>query len=410
VSVGSAPFVIIGAGQAGAWVARTLRSEGFSGRVVLIGDEAYAPYERPPLSKSLLNGSSDLAAATLLSNEQALAADIELWTAAQAESVDPRAKIILCRDGRTLDYERLFITTGGRPRRLNAAPVLADRIHVLRTFEDARRLRDAMSTGRSLIVLGGGWIGLEVAATARQMGLDVAIVEAAGALCARSLPAEVSNFLLTLHRGRGAQVRLGAGDVAISQDADRVVVKTANEEIRADHLLIGIGMEPNVELAATAGLDLDNGIVVDAQGRTSDPDIYAAGDVTSQPSWLLARPVRLESWANAQNQAIVAAKSALGREAAHDEAPWIWSDQYDVNLQIAGHPERATSLYVRGAPCEGRGCWLAVDGAGRAIGGVGVNAPKELRLIRKHLQARTTPDIGEWANDATPLNKITALR
>jgi 3-phenylpropionate/trans-cinnamate dioxygenase ferredoxin reductase subunit len=399
-------FVIVGAGQAGAWVARTLRSEGFEGRIVLIGSERHLPYERPPLSKDILSGKAAFESAALLANASELA--IEHWSAVTALAVEPKSKSVTCDNSLTVRYDHLFLTTGAAVRtiRCTADTVAPGRVHVLRTADDALRLRNALLASRSLAVIGGGWIGLEVAATARAMGLDVFVFEAGPRLCARSVPPPVSDFLRELHERNAVKVRTGVLIRDVTSADEQLVVGSDAGAYRVDQVLIGIGINPATRLAERAGLSVDNGIVVDAGGRTSDPSISAAGDVTSQPCGLGGTRVRLESWLNAQNQAIVAAKVALNQDIRHIQVPWAWSDQYNANIQIVGTPERAEQSLLRGRPRDGAGCWLAVDGHNNAIGAVAVNAVKEIRAVRKALESKSTLDLAQWQDAQLPANRI----
>lgn len=404
-------FVIVGGGQAGAWIARTLRAEGFDGRILLIGKEVHLPYERPPLSKDILSGKADASTAALLTTDSIASDRIEVWTGTIAIEIDREARIVRCADGRSVTYDHLFLTTGSRVRTL---PFWQEgegpkRVHVLRDLDDAKDLRAAMEQARRLAVIGGGWIGLEVAATARQMGLDVVVLEAAPRLCGRSLPPEISDYLAQLHRGHGIDVRTGAAVEKVTASSQSVRVDVAGEPLLFDHVVVGIGIVPETDLAAAAGLAVDNGILVDACGRTLDPHISAAGDVTSHPNAFMGGHVRLESWANAQNQAIVAAQAAIGAEAIHADIPWVWSDQYDANIQIIGMPDRAAALRLRGDQAAGKCCWLALDAAGKAIGAVSVNMPRELRLVRKALEQGATPDLDQWLSDKTRIMEVTLI-
>jgi len=402
----SGTFVIIGAGQAGAWVARTLRAEGFAGRIVLIGAEPHAPYERPPLSKAVLKGEAAADAATLLSPEAARAAAIECWPGVEVAAIDCAARAIRTVDGRALAYDKLFLTTGSRVRQWPGAAA-SPRLHTLRGRDDAARLRAALRG--HLLVLGGGWIGLEVAATARALGVAVTLIEAAPRLCARSLPAVASAFLARLHERNGVALRLGQSVQALAAHDHAVTAELADgSTITADHALVAIGVVPNVELAQDCGLAVENGILVDHTGRTSDPDIYAAGDVTRHPNRFAGGPVRLESWANAQNQAIVAARAALGLAARYDEIPWFWSDQYGVNLQILGLPAAAARCHPRGAPDEGRGSWLALQEDGSPAGAIAVNAARDLRPLRRLFEDGSAPDIAAWESGASLTPPVTA--
>ena len=279
--------------------------------------------------------------------------------------------------------------------------------HTLRTQADALRLRSALTVGSSLLVIGGGWIGLEVAATVRGMGCAVTVLEAAPRLCARTMPETVSDFLLRLHQSHGVIVRTGIGVTGLSEQESGVIATVdTGELLRADHVLIAIGIVPDTTLAVNCGLPVANGIVVDAQGRTADPDIFAAGDVACGHSDFAGAALRLESWANAQNQAIVAAKAALGRADRYDEIPWFWSDQYNINLQMLGLPDRGSKIVTRGAPEAGNGCWLMLRENGTAAGAVAVNAPRELRTLRKLFADERLPVLSAWADTAVPLQRL----
>ena len=400
-------FIIVGAGQAGAWVAKTLRTEGFNGRVILVGAERHLPYERPPLSKAILSGAADAQSACLLPEQMLGEIGIEHWAEAEVRNIDREAQTISLRDGRVERYDHLFLTTGARIRPLSMAfHCNIDKVHYLRTLDDAQRLQQAFAGTRKVAVVGGGWIGLEVAATARRMGLEVIVLEAAELPCMRSVPRAVSEFLIGLHRANGVEVKTGSVLTGVSTSQGGVTLTLADGTIEVDHVVVGIGVIPETRLAEDAGLAVTNGIVVDERGRTSDPLISAAGDVTSHPSEFCGQHVRLESWANAQNQAIVAAKAALGHDVRYVEIPWIWSDQYDANIQIIGVPDRAEHMLLRGDPSSGSGAWLAIDARGVAVGAVAVNAPKELRLVRKALEAGKTPDRSQWIDATAAVTRI----
>lgn len=400
--------VVIGGGQAAAWIARTLRAEGFAGRLVLIGDEPRWPYERPALSKEFLQGTGSVEAITLLGADLAASAGIECWLGHPVVSVDRERRLVTTADGRTVTYDTLFLATGGRVRRIPGLDATAsERIHTLRSLADSERLRAALGGAERLLVLGGGWIGLEVAATARKLGLAVTVVEAAPRLCARTMPPVVSDWLRALHESHGVRVVTGVGVSALAATAIGVTATLTNgEPVEADLALVGIGIEPEVGLAAAMGLDLDDGIVVDAQGRTSDPRVFAAGDVARHPNGFARANLRLESWANAQNQAIVAAKAALGGTAIYAEVPWFWSDQYEINIQMLGLPGQGTRALPRGAPETGSGCWLMLDDDGRAVGAVAVNAARDLRVLRKMMEDGRAPDPDAWADTAIPVQRL----
>lgn len=404
----AAPFVIVGGGQAGAWIARTLRKEGFAGRIVLVGEEAHYPYERPPLSKAFLQGTAGPETMTLLDAAQAAALDVECRLGQRVVAIDRANRRVTCADGTTLAYATLFLATGGLVRTLPwLEGTVSDRIHTVRTRGDADRLRAALDEGGDLLVLGGGWIGLEVAATARAMGVAVTVVEAGPRLCARTMPDTVSMFLRGLHEGQGVTVRTGVAVTGLVAEASAVVATFADGScLRAGHAVIGIGIRPDTMLAGGCGLQVADGVVVDAQGRTSDPHIFAAGDVAQHPNDFAGVPLRLESWANAQNGAIAAAKAALGQDGRYAEIPWFWSDQYAVNLQVIGLPGSGVRSVARGRPAEGAGCWLMLHWDGTVAGAVAVNAPRELRVVRKLLEAGSHPSPEAWADPAVPLARM----
>lgn len=392
-------MAIVGAGQAGAWIARTLRDEGYAGRIVLIGAEAHPPYERPPLSKAVLAGTADAASVTLLTADDLRARAIELWSGALVTELDPDVRVLGCADGRTLSYDHLFLTTGSRPR----VPdwfVSSPHMHLLRSLDDASRLGGALRSGAPLVIVGGGWIGLEVAATARALGVPVLLLEAADRLCRRSVPAPVSAWLRALHEARGVDVRTDVRIVNASEHGDGVTLHLeGGETVSAANVLVGIGNAPEDGLAVTAGLRVQNGIVVDDCGRTSDMHISAAGDVTSFHCRFVGAHARRESWANAQNQAIVAAKAVLGHTVSHAELPWIWSDQYGFNIQLAGVPEAACSVKEKPIDPHGARCWAMFDRDDRLIGAVSANAPRDLRVLRKYLQQPATQTLPGWATE-----------
>jgi len=398
-------IVIAGAGQAGGWVAKTLRAEGYAGRIVLIGAEQHPPHERPPLSKAVLGGEAPPEVTHLLKPDEFAALNADFRAGARAMRVDRSARRIELAGGDGVPYDKLILTTGGTARRLPVPGGDLPRVFYLRTIEDSLAIRAALGPGKKLAVIGGGWIGLEVAATARKRGTSVVVVEALDRLCARTVPPAISAFLRARHEREGVEIRLGVGVQAI-EDGGALAVRLADGGVvEADAVVAGIGLEPEVALARDAGLTVDNGVVVDEQCRTSDPDIFAAGDCANTPLPCLGRRVRLESWANAQNQAIVAAKAALGRDARYDELPWFWSDQYDVNLQILGLPARWPEPIVRGDPAGGSFSHFYLDGD-RIAAVVSVNAPRDLRAAKKLVQTRKPVRAESLADPATQLQRL----
>ncbi|VCU68313.1 Anthranilate 1,2-dioxygenase system ferredoxin--NAD(+) reductase component [Pigmentiphaga humi] len=396
-------FVIVGAGQAGGWVALTLRSEGYAGRIVLIGSESHPPYERPPLSKGVLKGAETPHSTYIATAEKLAEQNIECWFDETVESIDRAGRVVRCASGRSLVYDTLFLTTGGSARKLPALPE-DGRTFYLRRIDDAIQLGEALERARSVLVVGGGWIGLEVAATAAQAGKQVAVVEMAPALCVRSLPAEISAFLEELHRANGVAVRLGCA-ATFEPHAEGVRARLADGSvIDADLAVVGIGMVPHVELAQAAGLEVDDGIVTDEQGRTSDPRIFAAGDVANHPSRHAGRRLRLESWANAQNQAMVAAKAALGGADGYHDIPWFWSDQYDVNLQILGLPPKDVQPVVRQYDERRKVYFYLEGGALRSV--IAVNAGRDIKIAKRWMTSGKMPAAADLPDTSRDLQKL----
>jgi 3-phenylpropionate/trans-cinnamate dioxygenase ferredoxin reductase subunit len=332
-------IVIIGAGQAGVQAAATLRAEGFGGSLTLIGEEPYPPYQRPPLSKAYLAG--DFARERLFLKPESFytetGCDLRLRVA--ATGIDRPSKTVRLSDGTALPYDRLLLTTGARVRKVPVPGAELPGVHYLRGIEDVDALRPRFLAGARLAVVGGGYIGLEVAAVAVKHGLDVTVVEAAERVMVRAASPQLSAFYEQEHRAHGVKFQLGAMAQAFEGRGRVEAVRTNLGIVAADFALVGVGVVPNCELARDAGVVCDNGIAVDEFATTSDPDIFAAGDCTSHPAFAGGR-VRLESVQNAIDQAKYAALAMLGRPTIYREVPWFWSDQYDLKLQIAGlaHP------------------------------------------------------------------------
>jgi len=398
-------IVIVGAGQAGGWAAKTLRAEGYAGRIVLVGAERHPSHERPPLSKAVLSGAAAPETTHLFKPDEHAALNLDFRPETRVARIDRAAKQVHLSNGERIAYDKLILTTGGSARRLPVPGGDLPRVLYLRTIDDSLAIRAALGPDKRLVVIGGGWIGLEVAATARKLGASVVVVEGLDRLCARTVPPGISAFLKARHERESVEIRLGAGVKAI-EDGGALVVRLADgTALEADAVVAGIGLEPDVALAREAGLTVDNGVIVDEQGRTSDPDIFAAGDCANTPLPCLGRRVRLESWANAQNQAIVAAKATLGQDARYDELPWFWSDQYDVNLQILGLPARWPEPVVRGDPASGSFSHFYLDGE-RIAAIVSVNAPRDLRAAKKLVQTAKPVSAASLADPAVQLQRL----
>jgi 3-phenylpropionate/trans-cinnamate dioxygenase ferredoxin reductase subunit len=333
-------FVIVGASLAGAKAAETLRSEGFTGRVVLLGAEQERPYERPPLSKGYLLGKDERSSIYVHEEGWYAEHEVDLRLGTRVTAVDPAGRRISLADGSGMGYDRLLLTTGASPRRLTVPGADLDGVLYLRTVADSERLAAALAGGGRVVIAGAGWIGLEVAAAARQAGCDVTVVEPEPVALYRAVGAELGEMFTGLHREHGVEFRFGES-VSEFRGSGRVgeAVTSSGAELPADAVVVGIGAVPSTGLAADAGLDVGNGIVVDAALRTSDSGIYAAGDVANAYHPLLGRRVRVEHWANALNAGPAAARSMLGQDVSYDPVPYFYSDQYDLGMEAAGLPE-----------------------------------------------------------------------
>ncbi|HEV3431347.1 MAG TPA: FAD-dependent oxidoreductase [Paraburkholderia sp.] len=395
--------VVIGGGQAAGWVVKTLRQEGYAGRLVMIADETHLPYERPPLSKAVLAGDADIETVRIAKPDEFAALNIEAWQPDCATSIDRANRTVTTRSGREVKYDRLVIATGGAARKLPANIAKSAHVTYLRTLDEAMALGERLRRSQRVLVVGGGWIGLEVAATARKLGVEATVIEGAPRLCARSLPNEVSQFLLDLHRANGVDIRLNAQLVSLDDHGEGVRATFADgSTLDADFAVAGIGLAPHTAIAEAAGIDVNDGIVVDEFGQTSDSDIFACGDVANHPNAWLKRRVRLESWANAQNQAIAAAKAVLGVKTPYAEIPWFWSDQYDVNLQILGEIPAGMTPALRGSLEEKRATLFFVED-GHLRGVIAINSARDLKLARKWMNQGRAVDLAALVDTSKAL-------
>ena len=406
-----AGMVIVGAGECGGRAALALRELGFDRPVTLVGDEPHLPYERPPLSKEAMTGEAP-AIKAIASDELLAERSIRHIHSVQAVAIDRATHEGRLSDGSSLPYEKLLLATGSTPRRL-PMPGLGARCVYLRTFNDALAIRAHLRAGNRVAIIGGGFIGLELAAAARKLGADVTVIEAQPRILMRGVPAEIAAIIHQAHEAEGVRVLTGQGIATIADDGAEVRITLADaREVVADLAVIGIGAVPVTALAAEAGLTIDNGIAVDAGLRTSDPDIFAAGDCCSFPLAVYGgRRVRLEAWRNAQEQGALAARNMLGAGEAHIAVPWFWSDQYGLTLQIAGLSDEGRSVVRRDL---GDGAFilfhLAEDGRLVAASGIGPGnaVARDIRLAEMLIAKRATPDREALGSQAFKLKSLLA--
>jgi 3-phenylpropionate/trans-cinnamate dioxygenase ferredoxin reductase component len=386
-------IVIIGAGQAGAQAAYTLREHGFEDRVVLLGNEAQAPYQRPPLSKAFLAHAQSVERLYLRPLSFYAAHDIELKLHTSVEGIERNAARIRLHGGESIGYDKLLIATGSRPRTLELPGSRGSDVHYLRTVQDAFRLRAKIEVGRRIVIVGGGYIGLEVAAVVSSAGASVTVLETEDRLMSRVTSRGISDFFAASHRAHGVVIQYDA-EVRAFEGGERLEVVTYKDgSVKADVAVVGIGAEPNVELARNAGLACDNGIVVDEYCRTTDPSIFAAGDCTNHWNAALQRRMRLESVQNAVDQATTAALNMAGNECRYAEIPWFWSNQYEHKLQTAGCFAGYDEIEERGDRERGRFA-LVYRKEGELLGVDAINLPREYMSIRKELAAQHSREAG----------------
>ena len=403
-----ATFVIVGAGQAGGRAAEAMRAAGFAGRVVLVGEEAALPYERPPLSKAVLTGEKPAETTALFPPGFYEEKRIEVLTGTRVVAIDPAARAVKLANGNNLGCTKLLLATGGRVRTLPSAPVGMSGVFYLRTIADSLALGAALKQARHVAVIGGGFLGLEVAASARKLGCAVTLLELKPHLLDRAMAPQIARFVAEIHRRKGVELRLGASVAGLVGKAKLEAVELADgERIAADLAVIAIGILPNLELAQAAGAAIGNGIVVDEFGRTSLPDIYAAGDVAEHPNPILGHRLRLESWQNAQNQAIAVARAMCGMATPYAEVPWFWSDQYEFNIQMVGAPLATDAIVVRGEPASGR--FLCFNLASNiVVGATAFNMGGEIRFARKLVELKAKVHAAALADPQQKLKNITA--
>jgi 3-phenylpropionate/trans-cinnamate dioxygenase ferredoxin reductase component len=406
---GNGGMVIVGASLAGAKAAQALREEGFAGSITLIGDETERPYERPPLSKDYLQGSSARDNVFVHPEGWYAENDVDLRLCTTVTGIDRDAHEVVVSGGERLGYGTLLLATGSTPRHLRVPGADLEGVLYLRRLEDSERIKAAFGEASRVAIIGAGWIGLETAAAARAAGLDVTVLEYADLPLARVLGPEVAQVFSDLHRDNGVDMRCGVEVAAIigAEGAVTGVQLGDGVEVPGDLVLVGVGITPNIALAADAGLDVGNGITVDEHLRTSDRDIYAAGDVADAYHPRLRQHVRVEHWANARRQGVIAAKSMLGRDAAYDRLPYFFSDQYDLGMEYTGHvgPDGYDRVVFRGSPGkrEFLAFWLA---DGKVLAGMNANVWDVTEQIEALILSGRRVDVDRLADAEVPLDQL----
>lgn len=399
--------IIVGAGHAAGQAATSLRQKKYAGEIVMIGDEPYIPYQRPPLSKAFLAG--DLTVERLYFKPENFYPDhdVRLKLNTRVDSIDPVAHTVTTADGGALEYSKLILATGSRVRELPIPGNELDGVHYLRSIADVEAMQEGFASGAKIVVVGGGYIGLEVAAVAVKRGLDATILETESRVMNRVVAREISQFFQDMHIEEGAKLELGRRVQQINGDNGKVVSVTCADgfSVDADMVVIGIGIIPNVELAEAAGLKCSNGIVVDENCQTGDADILAIGDCTRHPNGLLGRHLRLESVHNAIEQGKTAAANIVGEPAPYNQIPWFWSDQYDVKMQIAGMSDIHEQFVVRGDPATRSFAAFYLQ-QGKIVAVDAINSPREFMIGKKLVAAGAEIPIEDLADTSKDFKEM----
>lgn len=398
--------VVVGAGHAGAELVSALRQKGYTGRIILIGEEAELPYHRPPLSKAYLSGEASRESLLIRSVAAYEKLQAECWTGVQVLSIDRQAHTVSLSDGRVQPYDKLVLATGGRVRRLDAPAAQRPNVHYVRTLQDIDRLKPMFSAGRRLLVIGGGYIGLEAAAVGIKSGLSVTVLEAAPRVLARVAAPEISAFYERAHRSRGVDLRTGVSVLDyLGGERVEAVRLSDDSELELDLIVVGIGILPNDELARESGIEHDNGILVNEFAQTSDPDILAVGDCANHVNAFLGRCVRIESVPSAQEQARTAAATICGNPAPHAAVPWFWSDQFDLKLQMVGLSQGYDQLVLRGDVEAESFCAFYLKN-GVVLSADAVNRPQDFMVAKRLVASRAQVSVEALADEQVPLKTL----
>jgi 3-phenylpropionate/trans-cinnamate dioxygenase ferredoxin reductase subunit len=401
--------VIIGASHAAAQLAPTLRQEGWQGRIIIVGDEPYMPYHRPPLSKTFLSGEKSLEDINIRPPIIYEKAEIEFMLNTRIESIDRDNKKLSLDSGGTLEYNKLALTTGSRVRKVDLPGIDLEGVYYLRDVNDVEKIKAHVEAGKKAVIVGGGYIGLETAAVLRHSGMEVSVLEMMERVLQRVTAPEVSAFYDRIHSEEGVNINCGVGVSAIEGETKvSKVICSDGSEYAADLVVVGVGIVPNVELAEAAGLEVNNGIVVDEFARTSDADIVAAGDCTMHHNALYDRDIRLESVQNATDQARVAALTLCRKEKAYAALPWFWSDQYDLKLQIAGLSQGYDEVIVRGDRENSRSFAAFYLKDGVVISVDAVNKPPEFMVGKRLINGKVKVDKTKLADNSVSMKELIA--
>ena len=400
-------FIIAGASHAASMLAPTLRQQGWQGRIIVIGAEASIPYHRPPLSKDYLAGEKTLNEILIRPAKVYEKSEVEFILDTSVESINRDNKTIQLSNNETLPYDKLALTVGSKVRKVNLPGVELDGVFYLRDLRDVERITPYINPGANAVIVGGGYIGLETAAVLNKKGMNVTVLEMMERVLQRVTAPVVSDFYTRIHEEEGVSIRCGVG-VSGFRGNSRVtkVLCSDGSEFAADLVIIGVGILPNTALAEAAGLEVDNGIVVNDRAQTSDPDIFAAGDCTNHHNPIYDRWVRLESVQNATDQSRVAAGAACGKEVSYNSVPWFWSEQYDLMLQIAGLSQGYDEIITRGDPADDRSFAAFYLKGGRVVAVDAVNKPQEFMFSKKLIPLQKTVDKKRLADAETPVKEL----
>ncbi|WP_201317781.1 NAD(P)/FAD-dependent oxidoreductase [Paenibacillus sp. EPM92] len=403
-------MVIVGAGEAGARAAAELRTQGWAGSITLIGEEKWAPYERPPLSKEQLVAEEEPSPVFILSDEMLARHDIRFLSGTAVERIDRDRHSAVLADGRQIRYERLLLATGARPRPFAVEGSDPSHVSYLRTYSDALALRARLQSGKRIAIIGGGFIGLEVAASAVKRGCSVTLIEVGPRILMRGVPEDIARIVDARHREAGVRFKLGTAIDRIQRTGnERSIVLADGSIVACDEIIAGIGAIPETTLAAACGLEIENGIRADEMLATSDPDIYAAGDCCSFPHRLYGgKRIRLEAWRNAQDQGLHVARNMLGAAEPYAAVPWFWSDQYELTLQVTGLADSGEKTVIRDMGTAGK-LYFHLSGEGRLVAVSGIGSPgiaKDIRFGEMLIERQASPELDALANANVKLKSL----